>query len=380
MTPCEHCGRDTPDQAFCIWCGTRRTEDLGGSHGHHHYGVQPGEHVAQPSPITTLFPHLPGHRVHEFRWALIGGLAVVVLLVATGLIVAAILAAAVLVPVLYLVYLYETQVYRDEPAKVLGLTIGAGVVLGIVVTVIADHLFTSNLLLSLNESTGLLLGTTLLLPCIQEVVKVVPVLALRRMPAFPETIDGLVFGVACGLGFTAAQTIVDFSKVIADQPVHASSANWIFPVLTIAILNPLIQGSCTGMLAAAIWRLGKGRLTPVVALGIPLAFVAHVAFSLVSQLLSNHQVAPAVVIAYQAAIVAAVLVYIRYLIHRSLLEEAIHLGLHEVVCPACRRHVATAAYCPDCGAAVTAAPRQGLATPTPVGSDTVDAVSGDADA
>src|ERR1700735_1765789 len=88
MTPRDHCGTDAPDQAFCVWCGAHRTEGaLRPQSRHHHYAAQPGEHVVQPSPITTLFPHLPGHRVHEFRWALIGGLAVIVLLVATGLIV-----------------------------------------------------------------------------------------------------------------------------------------------------------------------------------------------------------------------------------------------------------------------------------------------------
>ncbi len=387
MTPCEHCGRETPDQAFCVWCGAHRTEGAAGLHSTegspglpartHAYAVHPGEHVAQPSPITTLFPHLPSHRVHEFRWSLLGGLAVVGVLVATGLIVAAILAAAVLVPVLYLVYLYEAQVYRDEPAQVLGLTIGAGVILGVVVTIIADHLTTSSALLQIHESIGLLLGTTVLLPCVQEVLKPLPVLALRRVAAFSETIDGLVFGVACGLGFTAAQTIVDFSKVLAAQPVHASSANWIFPVIGIAVLNPLLQASCTGMIAASLWRLGRGKRPAIAAIAIPFALVAHVAFSLVSQILSNHTVNPAIVIGWQILVLVAVMIFIRYLVHHSLLEEAEDFGFREVVCPNCRRHVATSAFCPDCGAAVSAGPRHTERAPAPSAEPLVDATGGD---
>ena len=38
--------------------------------------------MAQPSVITTLFPHLGHHKVHEFRWALLLGLAIDVVLVA----------------------------------------------------------------------------------------------------------------------------------------------------------------------------------------------------------------------------------------------------------------------------------------------------------
>ena len=52
-------------------------------------------------------------------------LAAIVVLVATGLIVAALLASIFLVPTLYIVYLYEAQVYRDEPAVVLGATLSA---------------------------------------------------------------------------------------------------------------------------------------------------------------------------------------------------------------------------------------------------------------
>ena len=90
----------------------------------------------QPSVFTTLFPHLGHHKIHEFRWAFAVGLAGILLLYLAHLITAAILVSIFLVPVLYLIYLYEAQVYRDEPALVLGFTIGGGVVVGLVVTVV----------------------------------------------------------------------------------------------------------------------------------------------------------------------------------------------------------------------------------------------------
>ena len=128
------------------------------------YAAHPGEHVVQPSVVTTLFPHLPRHRVHEFRWALIGGLAVVVALVGGGLIVASILAATVLVPALYLVYLYEAQVYRDEPAKVVGMTMAAGVVLGVVVSIVADAILHQASPLRASPGLGFLVGSTVCCP------------------------------------------------------------------------------------------------------------------------------------------------------------------------------------------------------------------------
>lgn len=357
MTQCEYCGRDTPDGAFCTWCGAHR---LGGGDEarsrRHEYAAHAGEHVAQPSVVTTLFPHLPRHRVHEFRWGLIGGLGVVVVLVGAGIVVAAIMTAAVLVPALYLVYLYEAQVYRDEPAKVVGLTLVAGIVMGVVVSVVANGLLHETSPLRVSISTGFLLGSTIVLPLVQEVLKPLPVLFLRGSPKFAETIDGLTFGVAAGLGFAAAQTIVQFSKVIAAEPVHTGSAEWLFPVLGLTVLTPLLQATCTGVLVASLWR--PGRLSrPLYALGVPVALGAHVLYSAVSQLLQDHSVNAATVLFFQAAVVGLMLVYVRHLVHDALLDEAKDFGFQTVTCPHCRRSVGAAAFCPLCGGAVTAGPR-----------------------
>jgi RsiW-degrading membrane proteinase PrsW (M82 family) len=315
--------------------------------------------VSQPGVVTTLFPHLPGHRVHEFRWGLIGGVVVVVGLIVTGLVVAAILTATVLVPVLYLVYLYEAQVYRDEPVRVIGLTMVAGAAIGWVVMAAAGHLISSAPPLNIPERTGVLLAATVLLPLIQEALKPIPVFVLKQVASFPETIDGLAFGVAAGLGFAGAQTVVNFSRIIAYEPIRVHSANWVFPVVGVAVLTPLLQASCTGALVASLWRPGWRSASRLYVFGVPVAVAGHVAFSLVSQLLADHGVNQAGVLVWQGVIVAAVLVYIRFLVHRALLDEATDLGFQPVVCPHCRRHTEAAAFCPHCGSAISAGPRTG---------------------
>jgi RsiW-degrading membrane proteinase PrsW (M82 family) len=363
MTQCEHCGRDTPDEPFCTWCGAHRVgATVDPRTRREDYAAQSGEHVSQPSIVTTLFPHLPRHRVHEFRWGLAGGLAVVVALVGGGLVVAALLAAAVLVPTLYLVYLYEAQVYRDEPAKVLGLTMAAGVVLGVVVTIIADAILNESSPLRLSPGAGFIVGSTIILPFIQEVIKPLPVLALRGQGKFSETIDGLTFGVAAGLGFAAAESIVQFSKVIATEPVHTSSANWLFPILGVTILTPLLQGTCTGVIVAVLWK--PSRLSnPLYMIGLPLAFGGHILYSAISQVLQDNNVSAAIILFFQAAVVAGMLVYIRHLVHSALLEEAKDFGFQIVTCPHCRQTVGAAAFCPECGGAISAGPRNAAAAP-----------------
>jgi RsiW-degrading membrane proteinase PrsW (M82 family) len=364
MTPCEHCGRETPDEAFCTWCGARRGSEVDDPRTRRKdFAAQSGEHVTQPSVITTLLPHLPRHRVHEFRWALIGGIAVVVALVGAGLIVAAILASAVLVPTLYLVYLYEAQVYRDEPASVVGFTIVAGVVLGVIVGIIVK--IVEPVRLSPHGiPVSYVLVTTLALPLVQEVLKPLPVLALRAMDGqrkFSETIDGLTFGVAAGLGFAAAGTIVQFSNVISQEPVRTSASDWLGPILSAAVLVPLIQGTCTGIICAVLWR--PGRLNkPLYLIGIPLALGGHVLFSLVSQVLTDADVSWFTVLFFEAAVVAVMLVYIRHVVHDALLDEAKDFGFQVVTCSHCRHTVGAAAFCPLCGGAISAGPR-GQAAP-----------------
>jgi RsiW-degrading membrane proteinase PrsW (M82 family) len=370
---CDHCGKQVPEAVFCTNCGAHqgKSADTGDPRARHHqYAAAPGEHVAQPSVFSTLLPHLGHTKVHEFRWAFLIGLAIVVILVATGLVVAALLAAIFLIPVLYLVYLYEAQVYRDEPVLVLGATFIGGIILGLAVTLLSNAIIG----LSIVQSTTALIGYTVIVPIIQLIVMPLPALLLRNRAGFTETVDGLAFGVASGLGFSISESIVRFSNVFANTGIHTDSTSWIYPLVGVAVLIPLLHGSTSGALAAGLWRFDRtGRARDIAAYAVPISVIATIGFYYVGQLLANNGVAPLIVLLYQAIPVALLLVYIRFLLHYSLLEEARDLGFHAVVCPNCHRHVMAAGFCPNCGVAFTAAPRpaatpkvaDATSTPTP---------------
>jgi len=328
---------------------------------HRHYAAQPGEHVAQPSVFTTLLPHVNHSVVHEFRYAFLLGLVAIVILVATGLVIAALLAAIFLAPVLYLVYLYESQVYRDEPAFVLGVTLIGGVALGLLVTIVAERLIGP----TTGRSTPALLAYTVVLPIVQLIVLPIPALIIRARGGFIETVDGLVFGVAAGLGFSVAEQIVRFSNVFSSLGIHTDSAGWIYPLASVAVLVPLLHGSAAGAIAAALWRTRTGSAARIAPYGIPLAVVASVAFYYVAQVLQNNGVAPLIVLLFQAVPIGLLLIYIRFLLHYSLLDEARDLGFNSLVCPNCHRHVMAAGFCPHCGVALSANPRRGVAAAAP---------------
>jgi RsiW-degrading membrane proteinase PrsW (M82 family) len=354
-----------PDAVFCTNCGAHQglaTDPIAAQERPQHFAAQPGEHVSQPSVFSTLLPHLGQRKIHEFRWAFLIGLAAIVLLVATGLIVAALLASIFLVPTLYILYLYEAQVYRDEPAIVIGATLVGGLVLGLVVTIVADRVIG----VDLRSTGGPVIGYTVVLPIIQLIVMPLPALLLRVLPQFRETIDGLVFGVTAGLGFAIAEGIVNYSNVIANQGVHTDSASWIYPMISLAVLVPLVHGSASGAVTATLWRSSRqGSARWVSRFGIPIALVVVVAFYAGAQVLVTHDAAPLVVLLYQAATVLVLIVYIRHLVHHSLLEEARDLGYRAVVCAHCHHHVMAAGFCPSCGSALSASPRRDTGAPTP---------------
>jgi RsiW-degrading membrane proteinase PrsW (M82 family) len=360
---CDHCANDVPDGVFCTRCGAHQgtTGEFGNAKSREHrYAAHPGEHVAQPAIFTTLFPHLGHHKIHEFRWAFIAGLGGVLALYLAGLIAAAILLSAFLVPVLYLIYLYEAQVYRDEPALVLGFTLGGGLVVGVIVTLFERVIFNPfqynpNPLGSAGISIGTLLVAALILPVVEEVLKAVPAYFLPNRADFPETVDGLVFGVAAGLGFSLAETLIGFASVLPTLG-HVAPGNWIYTLATLAIFEPLLQGSATGMVVATIWRMRRGRLAAREIGGVVMAVTAHIAFAGGTQLMQDTSVNGLFILVWQAAVVGALLIYVRYLLHHALLEEAAHMGFSETVCPNCHMHIVASGFCPNCGVALTAAP------------------------
>jgi RsiW-degrading membrane proteinase PrsW (M82 family) len=362
---CTSCGREVPEGVFCTVCGAHQgtTGQLGDPKARlHHYAAHPGEHVFNPSMFTSLFPHLGRHGVHQFRWAFALGLAAIFILYLAGLITAALLVSIFLIPGLYLLYLYEAQVYRDEPVAVLGFTLGGGLIVGIILTLLTDRLIDAmsgpaRLAGGVAAlGAGYVLVSNVLVPVIQEVVKPIPALALRGRLKFRETVDGLVFGVAAGFGFSVGETLVRYWNPLSSLPARTDPQNWLVALTTLGVLRALLQGATTGAIVAAIWRLGRGRAAARELGAVVAALVAHIAFDLVSYWLADAGFNGLAVLVWQALIDAALLIAIRYVLHHALLDEAGELGFTQTVCPNCHRHIVAAGFCPNCGAALTAAP------------------------
>lgn len=356
---CWKCGRDVPPALFCTRCGAHQADAGGrGARRSQRFAANPDEEVGQASVVSTLFPHLGHHETNEFRWALALGLGLIFVLYLAGLIAGAILASAVLVPVLYVMYLYEVRVFRDAPLPILGMTFGGGLLLGAVVSILGNRLFPQDPVLTpdaagLAVNVGGLLAFAIVLPVIHELVKPLPALLVRR-PHLGETIDGLVLGVAAGLGFAAASTLVQFSAVITTLGIRTEPGEWLLPLASIAALQPLLHGSTTGAITAAIWRGRGGPRGAAVVLAVLAAVAAHVAFALGTALMPITGAGTIATLVWQAAVVGAMLIYVRWLLHDALLDEAASLGYAVTSCPSCDHSITAAGFCPMCGMALTA--------------------------
>jgi RsiW-degrading membrane proteinase PrsW (M82 family) len=359
---CDHCGREVVEGVFCTNCGAHQgTPELGHPQRRaHRYAAHPGEHVLHPGIFTTIFPHLGHRKVHEFRWAFLGGLAGIFVLFFAGLITAALCVAVVLLPLLYLLYLYEAQVYREEPLRTLLVLFAGSIGIGIAVTIGTNHLVPKEGQFAIAVTGGTLVIIGLVVPLIQEAAKVIPPVIMRRRPVFrDETMDGLVFGIAAGLGFGVGESFVRLSNVLIDLPVRTTPGDWIYPLVTTALLLPLLQATCTGLVCAAIWRFALARrVTMLPLIGLAVALVGHIAFSLVTQVFVNHGWSQLVVLAWQAALDIVLLVTMRVVLHFAVLEEAAKLGESEKYCSHCHTTVLAEGFCPLCGMALTATPYQ----------------------
>ncbi len=359
LVTCPYCGSVVPAGEFCGHCGahlttanTRRTNA---------YTAAPTERVAHLSIISTLFPHLPHRRGGSFRVALVAGGAVVVLLAGLHLFAPATVAAVCVLPVLYLMYLYEVEIYEDEPWLVIGATMLTGAVLGLLFTNLVGGAL-SQLVITGDRETGFVLAGVAIPIVGQGLMLAGPLFLYFVRGRFREPLDGLTFGAASALGFTLASSLTTLWPLLAG-PLVASGAplDWAVRLTRVGLLVALINACTTAVVAAALWlhRFDRRRVdrpwpTSLLAT-VSIAFGVQIALGMLAFVIDNLLVEVAVF----AVAAVALLLYLRLVIHDALLVEgAEHEIGPESPCPECHRMVPTMAFCPSCGAARAAAPKQ----------------------
>lgn len=367
---CRNCGRELQGGNFCPWCGAHQTErrESHVARRPHIYAANPSEHVLHPSIVSTLFPHLGPRRMVQVRWLLFVGIIALVIISLGRLVPLAIVLSALLLPVLYLIYFYDAELYGDEPLAVLGGTFLVGAILGGAMTLLFYRLILSQSRFGFGPTPSYVLLVGVLLPIIAQVLMLVGPVALyitRRQ--FDDVLDGLAFGAAAGLGFSATQSIANAWYIISGSFQQSGSISaWVLPTVKIALLIPLLDACTTGLICAALW-LRRDRQPEERTRGAVTNLAAAIVIGLLGQILPAVLSAlwggPWLDLLWYGATVLILLLLVRALLHIGLIDKArpLRAGGTEQ-CPQCYHPLkGTESFCPYCGLALRAIPRRARA-------------------
>jgi hypothetical protein len=353
---CPECGSAISVGTHCIRCGT---ETQSASRG---FAASPTEPTYLPSVASTLFPQLPRSSLWPFRFALVGGAAVLAGLGAAGLFPLGLMAAAVLVPLLVVLYVYAVDVYEDEPLRVLALTVAWGILAGVGFGILERAVAPDATALPFTSTTWLVTVEGVLLAAVAVVLAAAGPFALLPYERFNDVLDGATFGVTSAAAFAGSSVIASSSGLFAEgfRPV-ADADVWIFRLLQQGIATPLLFAGAIGGLAGSAWlryRAPARDRHRLGALGHPL-----VAFVVAGLLVAAARVAVIELTPWQALLVSIVLVtaallWLRLVIHVGLVEESFEGNEGpSVVCANCGNDTPSYGFCAHCGVALKALPK-----------------------
>ena len=124
------------------------------------------------------------------------------------------MAAAILVPLVTVIYLYDVDVYEDEPIRVVAFTFLWGAITGALFSFAISQLFPVTAA-SLVGGSALGGGAPpfpwvrgVIAPILSVLIMIAGPLVLLPYKRFNDVLDGATFGVASGVAFVGAQTLV----------------------------------------------------------------------------------------------------------------------------------------------------------------------------
>ncbi len=369
---CPRCNTSLPEVAhFCHACGN----DLQSSDGARKssFAVKPDEPVASFALISTIMPRGVVARPNTYRLALEITLALVALTAIVGAVPIAVMIAAFAVPVVYIVYLYDVNLWEDEPVTVTGAAFLLTLVLSIGWTIAWLAMSGSSVLPHLVPGLGgpTVLGflvAGLLAPVVGEVIRQVGPLFLASRPKFDDLMDGLTFGVISGVAFATGDTLVKHWPLITGGFSSGNDGgSWLALLVLEGFVKPLVLGTATGIACAEFSGLGEGYdgFTNRYFRGLGEAMLASVLYFGGTYLLSflpNPVVGTVLSIVYGLVLLAVLLIRVRTVLHKGLLEAALESQARNAgvgpdgtlaFCSRCEMPLLPgAAFCGNCGTTV----------------------------
>lgn len=368
--PCRACRHDVPAGKFCGRCGARLTPEPGDGPSWLRigdYAAAPGEHVLQPSIVSSVFPHLPERSQGAFR---VGLLFVVVVLAAFAVLgwQVPLVAAAILAPVLlFAIYVVETGVIGDLPPRIWVLTTVAALGIGVGWALATSSIFAQSYAASLGAQApdATLILKALMIPFGGVVVmQLATVLVWFTRPRHhAEALDGFAVGI---LGATLFAVAANATRLVPQlragvltqaQPLQ----DLLIGGAVLGVTAPLTAAAFGGLVGAGLWlAAGRGgrhrrRLLACIAAVLVTFAVAYAGVGL-SELLALPLLLQ---FSVHAAVALAAVIALRIGVQLALLHERdgdTHPEL-PILCPHCGHVVPDMTFCPACGVAAHASSR-----------------------
>ena len=365
---CSHCENEVPNEPHCVRCGgPLGYRDSPHRHGKRGYAAAPEERWYLPRFASTLYPHLPSADMRPFRIGVGAGLAAVVVLCFLGLYPLALVAAAVGVPVTFLLYLWDVDLYEDEPLTVIAFTVVWGLIAGIVLGLTARHVAIQGAMLASGSSSHQVVWLGVVLPCAALLLAIAGPLVLLPYRKFNDVLDGVTFGACSAATLLAAEAITNSADFL-HLGFHPAGDHglWIARLLTLGIALPVLGAGVSGSVCGSFWLRFRGSARDRDALGPlgrPFLAVPLAAAALVGAYVSALYVGQWWTLAITLLLAAAALVWLRWMIHIGLREEAGEAPVGPpVTCPNCRHETPLHTFCGWCGVSMRALPKRGASS------------------
>jgi hypothetical protein len=315
--------------------------------------------------------------MQAFRIALAAGVAIVLVLGAFRLFPVGLVAAALLLPIVSVMYLYDVDVYEDQPALVLGLTMVWGAIAGAGLTLLMATVAPIDAATIANDDASTVVDRAVLFPLISVPLMLAGPLVLLPYKRFNDVLDGTTFGVASAAAFVSVVTLAQGFEYLGEglRP-DGLIVPWLVRLAVVAIAVPVLTTASIGAAAGTFWLRyrapvrDRAKLGP---LGQPLVAVPLAAILLVTADVFEALLPGGLTLALQLVLGAFGLIWLRHVIQVGLLEEAAEIEIGpEIECANCGTRTPSHTFCSNCGISLRALPKArapGAPSPPPAAAE-----------
>ena len=365
---CPACHSVVPAASFCGACGARVSAPVTGLNTVLRPSVFATAHretLWLPRVSSTLFPRFPGRIRRPFRIGLI--------IVLIGLIVCSLARfagpAGVFTingwPLLFLIYVWQSDAFRDIPARIMVAATVIGIVTGAGWWLAAGSVLAGNYGVSTATSLALtkVVDTGFLITLGGTALMLVPAVVGRLFPmTVRESLDGFVVGAFGALWFQTAAATATLAPQFAEGLMREqSSTRLLADALTYGVATPLATTAAGGLVGLSLWfrpdrREGRDprRARTALTLFTVLAVGTYVGVWAV-----DAQEYPRVMdVSLKLGLAVLALLITRCAVQIALLHEAPDPSTGQpLLCVHCERVVPDMPFCSACGAAARASSR-----------------------